>query len=421
MVAIPYVWVLAVDWNRGPSLLRTQIPTGYTENFYDLQARAVLAGHLYVPKDPLGIEAWMHNGHAFTYFGLFPSLLRIPVLLVTHSLDGRLTALSLLCSWLVTGAFVGLLLWRVRVMLRGSVTLGWSEAIACGVLMASVLGGSVLMFLASTPFVYSEDKAWSVALTIGAFFALVGVVERPTWGRVVFSGILVTLTSLTRLTEAAACILGAIVVALWFTRNRRANGDRRWWVPMMGVAVVAGALACLVNWLKFGTLVGLPVHDYAAFQFLHQSAINGGKYFAPQYVPSDAFAYFTPVGIHLTSVFPFVTLPPGPPVAVGHVLFDNRARTASITASMPLLVVLALVGVACLFRRRLGTNESALRLLILAAATGAAGVLAYGWIANRYLADFLPFLVLAASIGLTLLWRRLVRESRRLRLAVCLV
>ena len=78
VVAIPYMWVLTVDWNRGPSLLRKEIPTGYTENFYDLQARALLAGHKKVPKDPLGIEAWIHNGHAFTYFGLFPSLLRIP-------------------------------------------------------------------------------------------------------------------------------------------------------------------------------------------------------------------------------------------------------------------------------------------------------------------------------------------------------
>ena len=175
----------------------------------------------------------------------------------------------------------------MRVMLRGNVTLGWSEAIASGVLMASVLGGSVLMFLASTPFVYSEDKAWSIALTIGAFFALLGVVERPTWGGVVFSGILVTLTSLTRLTEAAACILGAIVVALWFARSRHAPDERRWWLPMMGVAVVAGTLAGPVLRLIVGTLVGLPVNDYTAFHFLHQSAINGGKYFTPQYVPTE--------------------------------------------------------------------------------------------------------------------------------------
>ena len=38
------------------------------------------------------------------------------------------------------------------------------EAAAYGVFMATVMGGSVLIFLAATPFVYNEDFAWSVAL-----------------------------------------------------------------------------------------------------------------------------------------------------------------------------------------------------------------------------------------------------------------
>ena len=129
-------------------------------------------GHLYVTRGSFGEETFIHDGHHYTYFGVFPSILRMPVLLFTHSLDGRLSALSILLSWLITGLFSVLLLWRVRLFVRGPVTLGWAEATSYGVLVATILGGSVLVYLAASPWVYTEDIAWSVALTIGSLFAL---------------------------------------------------------------------------------------------------------------------------------------------------------------------------------------------------------------------------------------------------------
>ena len=72
-----------------------------------------MSGHLYVPWGALGLEAFVHDGHQYTYFGLFPSLIRIPILLVTHRLDGRLSAISLLIAWIVAGSVSALLLWHV--------------------------------------------------------------------------------------------------------------------------------------------------------------------------------------------------------------------------------------------------------------------------------------------------------------------
>jgi hypothetical protein len=116
VVGAPYLWVLTDLWNSSPSLLRTASPDGFASNFYDLQARAMLHGHLYITNGALGDEAFIHAGRQYTYFGLFPSLLRIPILLVTHSLDGRLTAFSMLMAWLVTALFSSLLVWRVRTL-----------------------------------------------------------------------------------------------------------------------------------------------------------------------------------------------------------------------------------------------------------------------------------------------------------------
>ena len=136
-------------------------------------------------RGSLGIEAFVIGGHDYMYFGPFSALLRMPILAFTHSLDGKLTAPSMLLAWLVTGLFSSLLLWRIRVLMRGSAALGRAEAAGLGVLLATVMCGSTLMFLAAYPAAYEEALAWGVAMTVGALFALLGVLERPSAGRVV--------------------------------------------------------------------------------------------------------------------------------------------------------------------------------------------------------------------------------------------
>ena len=192
MVALPYLWVLFDLWSDSPNLLRTAALDGYASNFYDLQAA------INVTWSPLRSEwrSWRRGvcarRSAIHVLRNFPSLLRMPVLALTHSLDGRLTALSVLLAWLVTALFSSLLLsGRVQSVIRGQAVLSRMEATSYGVLVATIMGGSVLMLLASDPFVFSEDLAWRVALTVGSIFALLGVLERPSWSRVIGCGALV--------------------------------------------------------------------------------------------------------------------------------------------------------------------------------------------------------------------------------------
>src|SRR6202453_164393 len=194
IVTIPYLWILWDLWSSSANPLRQLSP----DNSYDLQPRAMLAGHLYLPNGSIGIEAFFHGGHQYTYFGLFPSLLRLPILLVTHSFDGRLTAPSLLLAFIVTGLFSSLLLWRLRVMMRGQALLGRAEAASLGVLVASITGGLVLLFLPASPKVAHEDMAWVAALSSASIFTLRGVLERTTRARIGSSGVLSKLTALNR-------------------------------------------------------------------------------------------------------------------------------------------------------------------------------------------------------------------------------
>src|ERR1700733_3075769 len=106
IVAPLFLWALWDLWSGSINPLRG-VPY---DNFYDLQARAIFHGHLYLPNGKMGIEAFVHNGRDYTYFGLFPSLIRMPILLVTSRLDGQLTAPSILVAWLSTSLFSSLML-----------------------------------------------------------------------------------------------------------------------------------------------------------------------------------------------------------------------------------------------------------------------------------------------------------------------
>ncbi len=415
---IPYLWVL---WGGRLDPLRRS-PSGYFSNFFDLQARALAHGHWWVPKGSLGIEAFVLGGHDYMYFGPFPALLRMPILAVTHSLDGRLTAPSMLLAWFVTGLFSSLLLWRIRVLMRGSAALGRAEAVGLGVLLATVMCGSTLMFLAAYPAVYEEALAWGVAMTVGALFALLGVLERPSAGRVVGACTLTLGAVLSRSTLGWGCMIGAVLVAVWFASGRAGARQRPWSLSVLAAGLVPLAIGCTVTWVKFGDAFIQPL---GAQVFSHVNkhrhlflVANGGKAYSLNFVPTTLWAYLRPDGLRISTVYPFITLPSRPPAVLGGVFMDQISRTSSVPAAMPLLFVLGCWGIISVFRRRPPERTNVIRIPVLAAAACGASILAWEGIAFRFTADFLPLLVLTSAVGLIDVFRRLEGSSRRVRAGV---
>jgi hypothetical protein len=418
-ITVPYLWTLWDLWSGSIDPLRSVAPS----NFYDIQARALLHGHLSIPNGSIGIEAFVFQGHSYTYFGVFPALIRIPVLLFTSSLDARLTAPSLLLAWLVTGLFASLLLWRTRHLVRGTVPLGWGEAASYGVLAASITGGSVLLALASSPSVYNEDMAWSVALATAALFALLGVLERPSGRRVLLLGCFVLAVNLDRPSTGYACAAGTLLAAGWLFLARRSPTDRRYALSTALAGVVPLLVAGFIGWAKYRAPIGgYPLQDQVWTQVnAHRRyflGLNGGKPFSLHFLPSTVVAYLQPAGLHLTSSFPFITLPAHYPLAVGKVVLEQTQPTASIVASMPLLFLLACWGVVAAFRHRGLGSVSLTRIPLIAGAAGGAGVFLFGFIFNRYSADVLPFLILASAVGLVDICHRV--GGRRRGVAVTL-
>ena len=168
--SLPFLLVL---WDFGVRPLRRMTAEGVNADFFDIQARALFHGHLDVPPESLGIEAFVVDGRHYMYFGPFLAILRMPILLVTDRLDGRLTALSMLVGWIVLAAAVIVLVRRVRRTLCGEAPVSRFEAIGLAAIVATVTGGSTIVYLASQPWVYHEVYIWSTALTVATVASLI--------------------------------------------------------------------------------------------------------------------------------------------------------------------------------------------------------------------------------------------------------
>jgi hypothetical protein len=410
-----YLWALWYLWSGSLNPLRA-VPY---DNFYDLQARALFHGHLHLPNGYAGIEAFVHDGRQYTYFGLFPSIIRMPILLVTSRLDGQMTGPSILVAWCVTALFSALMLWRLRILMRGEAVVGRAEAASYGALMATIMGGSVILYLAATPSIYNEDFAWSIPLTLGSLFALLGVLERPSRGRVITSGVLILCANFDRSPPGWACSIAALLIAGWFALGRGEASNRRWALPMVAVGMVPFLVSCVVTYAKFGIPVGLPMADQVwATVNAHRRyflAVNGGRAFSFAFLPSTLTAYFQPLGIRLSGIFPFVAPPAAPAAWLAGAVLDQSYPTASFTDTSPLLLLLGCWGAVAAFRPRAVGKVRLTRIILLGAAAGAGGVLLWGLISQRYLGDLMPFFIIASGIGLIDVWRHLENRARRIR------
>jgi hypothetical protein len=419
------LWMLA-----GPhwSLTRDTAPLG---GFYDAQGRAFLDGHLAVPESQAGFEGFEIDGGTYLYFGPVLALLRLPVLLVTHRLDGRMTQLSMLLALVVLLGATGALYERVRGLVRpDAATIGRAELALAFLVTFTVGAGSVVLYLAATPVVYEETELWGAALALATFVAILAVIERPTIARIAWAGGLATLTVNTRVAVglgpivALAFLTAASAAMLLAPSIRRGGASRAVGFaasfgplrPARGRAVlVALAIATLVpvvtsaavNQAKFGMPFGLPM-EKQVFTRLDANrraalAANGGTIFGPRFVPTTLLAALRPDAVGAVRAFPFVGLPADVPHVVGDVRFDTLQRSLSAPTSMPLLCLLTLVALVGLVARR---RLRPLLGVLVAAAAGYAGALTIGYVTTRYLADLVPFLALGALTGLQLLLAR---------------
>lgn len=370
---------------------------------FDSQARAFADGHLDIRDDSLGFEAFVIGSEKHSYFGVLPSLVRVPLNWLFPSMDGRWTRLSLLIGSAALFAVIGVLVVHGMSKISTSRLGGWPRALtAAGSRVLVATAGP--WFLASRAWAYHEAMIWGLVFSLAAFALLLRSADDHNTRRVVarlgVAAVCVAAALHSRFTLGVGAAIALGLTVAWLGWSRRAEfRDRRLAVRFGGVAallVIAAASYATVNWARFGSLIGVPVETQVIAQvdpqFAKAIAENDGTIFGLRYAPSTAWALLQPDGIDLRSSFPGVGLPTERFEAVGDVALASNERTASVTAMSPLMVILAVLGMAGAVSRARRRDPIHL-LCLIGAAAGTLGVLLIGYVATRYVADLLPFLI----------------------------
>jgi hypothetical protein len=401
---IPFFLVLL---NFRADMLRTAVAPRFASNFFDLQASAFLDGRLTVPNGSLGIEGFAIDGKTYMYFPPFPALLRIPVQLLTHDLDGRLTLPSMALAWVILAVVTTRLVWLVRDCLRPGEAVGRGEAVAAAILLAMVTGGTVLTFDAALPWVYHEVYLWASALAVGCAYWLLRVALEPSRSAIAWLGGFTLATALTRTPGGWAMSGAAMALAAWMLlRQGRVRSVRPLLRPfaVLSAGVVPLGASVVYNWLKFGHPYLFPLQSQVWTQVnAHRREAleaNGGTITGPQFFETSLVNYFRPDGIRFVDYFPWITLPAEPAHAYGGAFLDQTYRTGSVTAFIPLLLLLSVAALPVLLSPRATGPVAALRWPALGSVLVGGGVMGYGYLANRYTSDFVPALVVLGTIGL---------------------
>ena len=215
-------------------------------------------------------------------------------------------------------------------------------------------------------------------------------------------GLVLLALVLNRPTTVYAGLIGAaLLIVVVFVRKSVSRGNLTRLSVCFGVALFA---TVSVNYAKFRRPFGIPMEDQFFTKVDENRAqmllVNDGKYFQTKFIPSNLWAYFRPNGVDLSTTFPFVSMPRSIPWVWGDAFYDATYRTASVTATNPLLTFVSVAGVVVFVR--LFRQESFWRLLpaVVAGILAAGGVAGWGYIATRYLTDFLPGMLLLSAIGI---------------------
>ncbi len=273
--------------------------------------------------------------------------------------------------------------------------------------LAAATGGTFLTFDAGQTWVYHEAYVWAVASVVGGLYWLVRLLAEPTrhatWWLFVFA----LLSVGSRATEGWALSLAAIALGLWWRFwPRRAETNPLWWRVLLAGAIPL-LLSIALNEYKFGTVYIFPLQDqvWTALNEHRREALaaNGGGLTGPQFFTTSFMAYLRPDGIRFVDYFPFITLPAHAAPAYDGAFVDQTYRTGSVTAFMPLLMVMFLVSVVAVARPRAGRALALLRLPMLVSVLITGGVMGYGYYAARYASEFVPALVLGGAVTTALL------------------
>ena len=347
-------------------------------------------------------ECFYVAGNCYGYFGLTPSILRIPILLVIGQTTQSFAILMIpIAAGLAFGASLDLCRQFAKPMahqLRGVVFM-CVAALALG-------PGSVLVLLAD-PFLYQEAIVWSIAgvmlavncywrwlhssnnryLASSIFFCIFAAGARPT-------------------TVLVGVVIG---FSLFITHRKRVSLRSNIAVAALGFIILPALFSFGTIFVKFGQPSPPPnaYRNPTGVQVERVKPCDLAFENHPKYLPTNLFAYFRPDAVRLYQEWPNVRFrfnscdgPNRPtylwPLNVGDMFVE---KTTSLPNTMPIPLLAAGIASYAVVRQR-RANELALLIAVTSSGMLVSTVMT---MTSRYLGDFYPLLATGLAMSATML------------------
>ncbi len=407
LVTAPVVFFFATDGTWNPRLEYTIIGGS---RFFQRQAEALLRGHLYVASSDLPGECLRRAGKCYGYFGLTPSLLRIPLLPVLHAVDSSLSPVYVTVAVLVAYLAAIDLVFQVlkRHPLHTETGKDWPSRVFAVLACLSLGLGGIPLTLARVA-VYNEAIVWCMALLMVTINLLWRWAMFRDHRLLVLAAVTGTLASNARPSAAIPCVIFGVGVVIAAYARPQMTSRRMVVVAGVALALTPILTTTTVFWLKLRTVApdllmheGLPETPPWNDIFRRNHNATQGL----QFVPTALVIYLRPDSFKFDSVAPWVDFRVPKYQAPDFIapLPNGGAYVepvASITADMPLPTLLTMLSFAGILRRRHRQrpppgDDSAHRFLwlflLVGASAGCALALVIVTITYRYLGDFYPAL-----------------------------
>jgi hypothetical protein len=375
----------------------------------------LLAGQCDVDPQAIGDEGFVHGGRTYAYFGVFPALLRAPLLLFGSLRTADITRLSCLIAASLMGFCKLAALAEVH---RSAESRGARSLLFWPLAFSFLLGGAQIQFLKAS--IYQEVVTWSGAL--GAAFvycSIRGLITERNFSthRLAQMAALAGLALLTRVSMGVAlyAALGLLLVVLAWQAGGRAEQRLAATVRELSAVRLAlplalllglAALCGLVNYGRWGNpLTFVDFHQHIIIHELYPDRIPRLERYGEFNVARLWFGliyYFLPVWIWIRPD--------------GKLLFDPWQQRfvesaelppSSFFLSDPLLIGLCAVLIWSLWherRRSIDARQSA--AILLGLSTAPFLMLIAISMSFRYRMEFYPLFELGALLGLFMLSSR---------------